>query len=143
MATDKCAGPPEMGGIHFFDIESCLDLAPRDRLLSILRAGRLLNASNWHGQQAWLIRSEDEREKALISLDHLTWVVLLFSKAEEGEVLSQSIRRERDDLRDALSSEGFMVNWESKTEELNALAASQPMSLPLLLIEECKAFLAP
>jgi hypothetical protein len=43
----------------------------------------------------------------------------------------------------SLAGEGFMDAWESKNEELDVLMQGQPTNLPLLLVEERRAFLAP
>ena len=127
---------------HLIDVEACWALAPRDPLLSITHAGQLLSEFDWHGQQAWLIRSKRQREIASGALVQLASVVLSFTSVEDGEALQNAVRSERDAFHDDLSSEGHLDNWESTTEELNALAATQATSLPLLLIEARKDFLS-
>lgn len=124
------------------DLDACAALAPSDRVISIMRAGQLVNRVSWHGQLALLTCNDKECRIAFDALGQLVSAVMPFTTPQKAEAIGVLIESERNDFADYFSGR-FLEDYAAITERLNDLSDQHPEDLNLHLIEERKRFVEP
>jgi hypothetical protein len=141
--TMAASTPPKTVQASLLDlVESCHANAPDSPELSLLRAGTLLNAFDWHGQQAWLLGNENQLRAALTALDQMGNAVLSFSTAEQSEAIRESLRSIHGKLDTHVSSENHLNVRESKNAEMECIVYDGPSDLSNILADERRQFLS-